>query len=79
MPAYSENLKKDLEEGKVILFGCCVSNDDPFCACLDCVNQIFIIQQILDYPEYADPLKFRDLYLKLNSLNITFTKRNICF
>ena len=41
MPAYSEKLQKDLDEGKVILGGCCVSDDDPFYACVDCKTDFY--------------------------------------
>jgi len=41
MPAFSEKLKKELDEGKVILGGCCVSNDDPFCACVECKTDFY--------------------------------------
>lgn len=36
MLAHEGKLKKDLEEGKVIPGGCCVSNDDSFFASVDC-------------------------------------------
>ena len=40
MSAFSEKLQKDLDKGKVIL-GCCISDDDPFCACVDCKIEFY--------------------------------------
>ena len=36
MPAYSEQLESDLEEGRVVLGGCCVTGDDPEWHCNAC-------------------------------------------
>lgn len=36
LPAFSEELEKEIEEGKVILKGCLVSGNDPGYHCHDC-------------------------------------------
>ena len=41
MPAYSKKLETEMNQGKVILGGCCVSNDDPFWACNDCKTNFY--------------------------------------
>jgi transcription elongation factor Elf1 len=41
LPFFSEKLKKELNEGTIKLGGCCVSDDDPFCACLECHTDFY--------------------------------------
>ena len=41
MPAYSEQLQNDIDEGNIILGGCCISEDDPFCICTDCKTEFY--------------------------------------
>lgn len=36
MPAYGEKLERDLEEGSVVLGGCCITGADPEWHCNDC-------------------------------------------
>ena len=36
MPAYDEKLERDLEEGRVVLGGCCVTGSDPEWHCNEC-------------------------------------------
>lgn len=36
MPAFTKKLEKDLESKKIILGGCCISNDSPQYHCNDC-------------------------------------------
>ncbi len=36
MPAFSEELERELREGKTSLGGCCVSDDDPDWECTAC-------------------------------------------
>jgi hypothetical protein len=40
-PAFSAKLEKELEEGKVVLGGCCVSGCDPAWQCVECETQIY--------------------------------------
>ena len=40
-PAFSEELQKDMDEGRVVLGGCCVTDDDPVWECVDCSTEIF--------------------------------------
>jgi len=41
MPLFSKKLQKDIDEGKIILGGCCISDDDPFCICTDCRTEFY--------------------------------------
>ncbi len=36
LPAFNENLERDLEAGRIVLGGCLVSENDPQWKCLDC-------------------------------------------
>jgi len=36
LPAFSEELIKKMDEGRITLGGCCVSLDDPTWECVDC-------------------------------------------
>jgi hypothetical protein len=41
MPAYSEKLMTDVENGKIILGGCILTGDDPKWQCFDCNTEIY--------------------------------------
>lgn len=41
LPVFTEKLKIGLNEGTIKLGGCCISDDDPFCACLDCHTDFY--------------------------------------
>lgn len=41
LPAFSAKLKRDLDAGRIILGGCCVTNDDPKWQCPDCQMVIY--------------------------------------
>ncbi len=41
LPAFSNKLEKDINEGKIVLGGCCISQDDPLFMCLDCKTDFF--------------------------------------
>jgi hypothetical protein len=41
MPEYSAKLEKDLSSGRIILGGCCITNDDPKWQCADCQMVIY--------------------------------------
>ncbi len=41
MPAYSDRLKKEINEGKTILGGCCISDQDPAFACMECKTDFY--------------------------------------
>jgi hypothetical protein len=41
MPCYSKQLQNDIDEGRIILGGCCISEDDPFCVCTGCKTEFF--------------------------------------
>lgn len=38
LPASTDELKKRLGEGKVVLGGCCISDDDPRYQCIECMS-----------------------------------------
>lgn len=44
-PEYSPELESDLQEGRVVLGGCCVSDDDPEWGCTNCNAVIFRKQE----------------------------------
>ena len=41
MPLMTKKLENDIKEGKVILGGCCISDDDPFCKCVECKTDFY--------------------------------------
>lgn len=41
MPEFSAKLEKDMNAGRIILGGCCVTNDDPEWQCTDCQMVIY--------------------------------------
>jgi hypothetical protein len=41
MPLGTSELQKDMEEGKIVLGGCCITNDDPKWQCVDCDAPIY--------------------------------------
>jgi len=41
MPEFSTKLEKDLSSGRIILGGCCITNDDPKWQCADCQMVIY--------------------------------------
>jgi uracil-DNA glycosylase len=41
LPAFSDKLEKDLNEGRIVLGGCCISGDDPMYMCSDCKTDFF--------------------------------------
>jgi primosomal protein N' len=44
MPVYSEQLQSDLAEKKIVLGGCCVSDEDPTWQCVACETNIYKIK-----------------------------------
>jgi hypothetical protein len=41
MPALSDKLWRDKDEGKIVFGGCCISDNDPDYKCIDCNALIF--------------------------------------
>ena len=41
MPAYTKKLERALEAGRIVLGGCCVTEDDPRWQCIDCSTRIY--------------------------------------
>jgi hypothetical protein len=41
MPAYSEELVKEIDEGKTVLGGCCISDHEPAFTCIDCKTDFY--------------------------------------
>ena len=48
-PAYSEEFEADLKGKKIILGGCCISDDDPFCACVKCNTDFYNLTNNLNH------------------------------
>ena len=46
MPAYSEELMKEIDEGIIILGGCCISDNDPSFACMECKTDFYDIPRM---------------------------------
>jgi len=40
-PAFSPSLESKLDEGKIVLGGCCVTDCDPAWQCVECEAQIY--------------------------------------
>ena len=40
-PRFSKELEQDLAEGKIVLGGCCITDDDPDYKCVECGAYIF--------------------------------------
>lgn len=41
MPAFDEELERKMDEGRITLGGCCISDDDPARECTHCGLKIF--------------------------------------
>lgn len=41
LPDYSEELKADIDAGKIVLGGCCITYDDPKWQCTTCETVIY--------------------------------------
>ena len=39
LPAYDEQMERDLDAGKIVLGGCCVSDDSPEWHCNKCKHE----------------------------------------
>lgn len=46
-PAFDAKLEREMAEGRVVLGGCCVTDDDPSWQCVDCGEQMWRTQQSL--------------------------------
>lgn len=40
-PGYSEEMEKQIEEGKLVLGGCCITDHDATWQCVDCGADIY--------------------------------------
>jgi hypothetical protein len=36
MPGFSNELQKEMESGRIVIGGCCITDDDPMWQCADC-------------------------------------------
>jgi hypothetical protein len=43
LPDFSKRLKADLAAGRIVLGGCCVTDDDPTWRCLDCDAVVYMV------------------------------------
>ncbi|ABK78397.1 hypothetical protein CENSYa_1787 [Cenarchaeum symbiosum A] len=46
LPPMGDQWKKDLDEGKFVLGGCCVTNHDPKWYCKDCSLEFYKLGEI---------------------------------
>ncbi len=42
----NDDLRKELDEGSVVLGGCVITDDDPFWSCVDCGQKIYKVDVI---------------------------------
>jgi len=47
MPAFSEKLENNLNAGRIVLGGCCVTLDDPVWQCVECDTTIY--RKLIDH------------------------------
>jgi len=47
MPAMDDKLQQDLDNGKVVLGGCCLTENDPQWQCVDCELMLFKKERVL--------------------------------
>lgn len=40
-PGSDEKLRRDLDDGKIVLGGCCLTGNDPKWECVECGAQVF--------------------------------------
>ena len=41
MPAFSDELERDIKSGKIVLGGCVITDEDPIWQCVDCGKSYF--------------------------------------
>ena len=41
LPAFSDSLRQKIKDGKIVLGGCCVTDDDPAWRCTSCNTVIY--------------------------------------
>lgn len=41
LPAFDEDMKRQMDEGEIILGGCCITMDDPAWECTQCHQHIY--------------------------------------
>lgn len=41
LPAFSQKLEEDMKTGRIVLGGCCITDDDPKWQCIDCSTAIY--------------------------------------
>ncbi|WP_251197450.1 ADP-ribosylglycohydrolase family protein [Anaerotardibacter muris] len=61
MPAFSDGLQKDLDDGRVVLGGCCVSEFDPDWHCNDCGHEFGVRVEALHTQEAVKRNKLRSV------------------
>jgi len=49
MPAFSPELEKDLEYGKIVLGGCVINPDDPTWSCVKCGTNMYRERRAQEY------------------------------
>ncbi len=41
MPVYNEKFANDMDSGKIVIGGCCITDNDPKWQCVDCNIELF--------------------------------------
>jgi hypothetical protein len=52
LPNYSPSLQQEIRENKIVLGGCCITDDDPAWKCVDCKTYIYRIE--IDFKKSAN-------------------------
>jgi hypothetical protein len=43
LPMLSDELDKEISEGKIVLGSCCITDDDPYFRCLECGADFYLM------------------------------------
>lgn len=65
MPAFSEKLQRDLDSGKIVLGGCCITGYDPKKHCNDC-GEDFANLAVFYAPDNKDPIPYKDIVAQVD-------------
>jgi predicted nucleic-acid-binding Zn-ribbon protein len=47
LPAFDDEMNRQLEAGKIVLGGCCISDCDPKWQCVECGAQVYRTKDLL--------------------------------
>jgi hypothetical protein len=52
LPAFSDSLEEEIKDNKIVLGGCCISNESPTWKCIDCNTAIHKLE--IDFTDSVD-------------------------